>query len=123
MTEMNISQRRRAENSFSGVGVDHETAYGEASSGPQRNGPIGLLSDYYESDEISGAGSEETIENLLDILDMKISALQNRVSDEHLDQLRRRRSALETVLDSPVTEYDHALQWGDIQALAFNDHP
>ena len=114
-------QRRRAEAWLSARDIDHETAFGQASAGEQRNGPVSLLAAHYQPHEISGENSEETIENLLGILDMKISALEGRVSDEHLDELRRRRSALEDVLDSPVPEYDHALQWGDIQALAFEE--
>lgn len=121
MSEMNISQRRGEEDRFSGVGVDHETAYGKASAGEQRNTPVSLLAAHYQPHEISGEGSEETIESLLSILDMKISALEGRVSDEHLDTLRRRRSALEDVLDSPVVEYDRPVSWPVVQAEAFRD--
>ena len=116
-------QRARAQAWFENRGIDHETAYGKATSGEQRNGPIALLADYYQPHEISGEGSEETIDNLLDILDMKREKLSGRVSESHIDDIRRRRSALEDVLDSPVTDYDHTLQWSDIQALAFDDHP
>lgn len=111
-------QQARARAWFESRDIDRETAYGKASAGPQRNTPISLLSGYYEPDELSSAAQ---INSLLDILDMKIDALNGRVGDEHLDQLRRRRSALEDVLNSPVTEYEHEhLTWGDI-ALAFED--
>ena len=125
MNEMNTTrQSREEENRFSGVGVgvDAETAFGAATAGEQRNTPIVLLVDFYEPAEISGEGSEARIESLLEILDMKISALEGRVSDEHLDQLRRRRSALVGVLDSPVTDdYSRPLSWPEIQSLAFSE--
>lgn len=125
MIEMtNTHDRREGENSGSrvGVGVDPETAYGQASAGEQRNSPLSLLVGYYEPHELTGEDSEETIENLLDILDMKIETLSDRgLPDEHLDTLRRRRSALEDVRDSPVTSYDRELSWSEVWELAFSD--
>lgn len=113
-------QRRRAEAWFDCQDIDYETAFGSASAKPQRNGPIGLLSDYYEPHEITGEGSAEKIPALIDILEMKIETLDGRVSESHLDDLRRRRSALQDVLDSRATEYDH-LGWEDIQEISFGD--